>query len=359
MAMAPAAPGVAADARRADRSIAVAALVILLLGFSLLLWAIADVVLLIFAGVLLAVFLRGLAEALSQQSGLSDHAALGVVVLSVAAVLALGGVFLGGEAASQLEQLGPRLGEAWDKTLATIRDYDWGRTLLSEHNLRLLMPQNEEWLSHLGGVFTTTFGAVVGVFITVFIGLYGAADPGTYRRGFLALFPLGSRDRAGQMVDDVTHTLRWWLIGTFAKMTLVGLSVGIGLWLLDIPLALALGLIAFLFDFVPFVGPILAAGPALLVALATGPNEALYVCLLYLGVQAAENYVISPLIDQRSVHLPPAVAIASQVLLGALLGALGVVFATPLAASGIVLLRALYVEDEPAPPDAEERKDPA
>src|SRR5690606_34074050 len=106
-------------------------------------------------------------------------------------------------------------------------------------------------------------------------------------------------------------------------------------------------------------GPILAAGPALLVALATGPNEALYVCLLYLGVQAAENYVISPLIDQRSVHPPPAGAIASQVLLGALLGALGVVFATPLAASGIVLLRALYVEDEPAPPDAEERKDPA
>src|SRR5690554_2599627 len=126
--------------------------------------------------------------------------------------------------------------------------------------------------------------------------------------------------------------------------------------MLDIPLALALGLIAFLFDFVPFVGPILAAAPALLVALATGPNEALYVCLLYLGVQAAESYVISPLIDQRSVHLSPAVAIASQVLLGALLGALGVVFASPLAASGIVLLRDLYVEDPP-PSEEEEPED--
>ena len=353
MALAPASPGVAADARRADRSIVIATGVILLLGFGLLMWAIADVVLLIFAGTLLAVFLRGFTDVVRDASGLSDRLSLGIVVLLLATLLGLAGIFLGAETATQLEQLGPRMGEAWDKMLETLRSYDWGRTLLSERNLRLLMPE-EKWVAHLGGLFSTTVGAVAGLFITLFIGLYGAADPATYRNGLLALFPYRQRERAGELVDEVTHTLRWWLVGTFVKMSIVGSAVSLGLWMLDMPLALALGLIAFLLDFVPYLGPILAVLPALLVAMAMGPEQALHVALLYLGVQAAENYVISPLIDQRSVHLPPAVAIASQVLLGALLGALGVVFATPLAASGIVLLRTLYVEDDVAAPQETE-----
>ncbi|NMG65948.1 AI-2E family transporter [Azoarcus indigens] len=348
-ALGPAAPGVAADARRADRSIVVVGAVVLLVGFGLVMWAIADVVLLVFAGMLLAIFLRGFTDALRRATGLPDMVAFVAVVLALLALLALGGLFLGAEAATQFEQLGPRTREAWDKMLAAINSYEWGRALLNERNLRAMMPENQEWLTQLGGLFSTTVGAIGGFLIVVFIGLYGAADPGTYQRGFLALFPRGNRERASEVMDEVGHTLRWWLIGTFVKMTVVGVSVSIGLWLLGMPLALALGLIAFVLDFVPYIGPALAAFPALLVALAMSPTDALYVGLLYLGVQAAENYIVSPLVDLRSVDLPPALAIAAQVLLGALLGALGVVFATPLAATGMVLVRTLYVEpDEPA-----------
>ncbi|NMG36817.1 AI-2E family transporter [Azoarcus sp. TTM-91] len=347
-ALGPAAPGVAADARRADRSIVLVGAVVLLVGFGLVMWAIADVVLLVFAGMLLAIFLRGFTDALRRATGLPDMAAFVAVVLALLALLALGGLFLGAEAATQFEQLGPRTREAWDKMLAAINSYEWGRALLNERNLRAMMPENQEWLTQLGGLFSTTLGAIGGFLIVVFIGLYGAADPGTYQRGFLSLFPRSNRERASMVMDEVGHTMRWWLIGTFVKMTVVGVSVSIGLWLLGMPLALALGLIAFVLDFVPYIGPALAAFPALLVALAMSPTDALYVGLLYLGVQAAENYIVSPLVDLRSVDLPPALAIAAQVLLGALLGALGVVFATPLAATGMVLVRTLYVEADEA-----------
>jgi len=124
----------------------------------------------------------------------------------------------------------------------------------------------------------------------------------------------------------------------------VGVAATVGLSLLGIPLALALGLIAFLLEFVPYLGPFIGV-PAVLVALAAGPGDAAYVVLLYLGIHAAEGYVIAPLVDQRSVHLPPALGLVAQLLLGTLFGFLGLILAVPLAAFGMVLVQMLYVED--------------
>ncbi|NMG17095.1 AI-2E family transporter [Aromatoleum bremense] len=335
-----------ADARRADRSIVIVSMVLLIVVFGLLVWTIADVLLLVFAGILIGVFLRGLGDGVSALTGLSRRVSFGVVLATLAALLIVGGALLGNEMASQLEQLGPSLHLAWEKMLNGVYGYEWGRILFSERNLSAMLPEDGTWLTRLGGAFSMTIGAIAGLLIAVFIGLYGAAAPAVYRHGLLLLVPAHARSRAREVLDTVTMTMRWWLIGTFARMAVVGLSVTVGLWLLDIQLALALGLIAFVLDFVPYIGPILAALPALLVAIATGPADAFYVLLLYLAVQMAENYVVTPLIDQYSVHLPPALTISAQVLLGALLGALGVVFATPLTAIALVLVRMLYVEED-------------
>ncbi|CAL94379.1 AI-2E family transporter [Azoarcus olearius] len=357
-AVAPPTPGSAADARRADRSMVLVAVVVLLGSIGLLLWAIADVVLLVFAGALFALFLRGLVEPVARGARVTDTTALILVLGALGGLVVLGGVFLGGETATQLDELGPRLHEAWTQMQRGMREYQIGRALLAERDLTALVPQNAEWVERIGGLFSTTLGAIAGFFIVMFIGLYGAVSPQTYRDGLLYLVPRDSRERAAEVMDEVVDTLRNWLLGTFIKMVVVGTAVTIGLWLLDIPLALALGLIAFALEFAPYVGPVLAALPAVLVALALGPQQALSVVLLYLGVQAAENYVLSPLVDLRSVKLPPALTIAAQVLLGALLGALGVMFATPLTATGVVLVRMLYVEpDEPAPEAAAAAED--
>ena len=135
------------------------------------------------------------------------------------------------------------------------------------------------------------------------------------------------------------------MIGRVISMVVVGLAIGIGLWLLGVPLALALGSIAFLLDFIPFIGPLVAAVPALLVAFAISPTLAASVALLYGGVQLVEGYVLTPLIEQRSVRLPPALTIAAQVFFGVVTGALGVLFATPLTAAAVTLVQKLYVED--------------
>ncbi|KON82230.2 AI-2E family transporter [Azoarcus sp. PA01] len=335
-----------ADARRADRSIVIVSMVLLLVVFGLLVWTIADVLLLVFAGILVGVFLRGLSDGASALTGLSGKVSFGIVLATLAGVLVVGGALLGNEMATQLDQLGPSLHLAWEKLLNGVYRYEWGRILFSERNLSAMLPEDGTWLTRLGDVFSMTVGAIAGFLIAVFIGLYGAATPAVYRHGLLLLVPVNARTRAREVLDSVTTTMRWWLIGTFARMAVVGLSVTVGLWLLDIQLALALGLIAFVLDFVPYIGPILAALPALLVALAGGPSDALYVLLLFLAVQGAENYIVTPLIDQYSVHLPPALTISAQVLLGALLGPLGVVFATPLTAIALVLVRMLYVEED-------------
>jgi predicted PurR-regulated permease PerM len=90
---------------------------------------------------------------------------------------------------------------------------------------------------------------------------------------------------------------------------------------------------------------LLAAAPAVLLALADSPQQALIVALLYWGIQLFENYVITPLVQGRTVSLPPAVLIVAQVSLGVLLGGLGLLLATPVAVAGIVLVQALYLQD--------------
>ena len=111
------------------------------------------------------------------------------------------------------------------------------------------------------------------------------------------------------------------------------------------PLALTLGLLAGLLNFVPNFGPWIAAMPAVLIALLQGPRQALYVALLYLVLQALDGYVLTPLVDRRSVHLPPVLTITAQVLLGVAFGFIGILLASPLAAVALIVVKMLYVED--------------
>ena len=118
-----------------------------------------------------------------------------------------------------------------------------------------------------------------------------------------------------------------------------------GLRLLDIPLALVLGLIAGLLAFIPNIGPVLSAVPALLLAATQGWNTVFWVGAVYVGVQTLESYVITPLIQLEKVSLPPLLVIGFQMLFGVLFGILGLMLATPTSALTMTLTRDLYVED--------------
>ena len=129
-------------------------------------------------------------------------------------------------------------------------------------------------------------------------------------------------------------------------MTIVGILVGVGLWILGVPLALALGVWSGLVSFIPNIGPILSTVATAIVALdAGGPWLLLYTVLLHIGVQIVKSYVITPLIQKMAIAMPPALTLSAQAVNGTLFGVIGLAFATPLVALSILVLRQLYIGD--------------
>jgi predicted PurR-regulated permease PerM len=187
--------------------------------------------------------------------------------------------------------------------------------------------------------------AVAGVVVIVFLGLYMAIDPARYREGLLRLFPPRRRPRINEVLIEVGDTLWAWTLGRLAAMALIAIGSTAGLWMIGIPLPVTLGVIAGLLNSVPNLGPLIASIPPLLFGLQQGGNAALYVAAFYLALQVIESYLITPLIDQQQVRLPPALTLAAQLLLGMLAGFMGLLLATPLVAAAHVLVRELYVKD--------------
>jgi hypothetical protein len=151
--------------------------------------------------------------------------------------------------------------------------------------------------------------------------------------------------RAAELLDAIAHTLRLWLLGQLVAMVTVGTLATIALWVLDVPSPLALGLIAGLTEFIPILGPFMAAVPAILAALLVDPMKAVHVAIAYLVVQQVENHILQPLVQKEVVALPPLLTIFATVTFGLIFGPLGLLLATPLAVVALVAVRMLYVED--------------
>jgi predicted PurR-regulated permease PerM len=301
----------------------------------------ANVFLLAFGGILLAVLLYALAAALARRTGLGYGWSLATVLVVVSAAVISGGWFLAAEMVQQFRELQESL--SVKQLRSSLQQYPWASNLMDSISLEELWSQ-QRLISGMTGAFSSAIGALANLLIILFVGIYLAANPGLYRDGALQLIPPAQRGRFDRLLSRLRSTLSWWLVGRVINMAIVGVATTVGLMLLGAPLPFALGLIAFVFDFVPYIGPILSVVPALLVALSEGTNMALYVVALYVGVQTAESYLLTPIIQQRAVRLPPALLLLWQVLFGVLYGVLGIIFATPLLAVLLVTVKALYVE---------------
>ncbi len=329
--------------QRSVITVGITAIAVLLL---LLAWSAIDLLLLIFAGVLLAVFLRGLSDVVSTHTPLSAGWAMVVVVVALVAVIAVGGWLLAPLVANQVDQLSAEIPTAAGQLRQRVEHFRWGRRLLAQVPAPAdLAPRTGNLVSRVTGVFSTALGALVNSVIVLFTGLYVAAEPGLYRSGLVHLVPVAKRKRAQEILSAVAYALRSWEVGTLISMTVVGVLTWLGLWLLGVPLALTLGLIAGLLEFIPNLGPILSGVPAVLLALVQGPTQALYVVLLYLAIQTFESYLLTPLVQKHAVSLPPALTISVLALGGILFGFLGLLLAVPLAAAAMVAVKMIYVED--------------
>lgn len=330
-------------ARRTLIATGVVACVLLSLVF---LWYAADFLLLIFGGVLLSVLLQGFTRLVRRGTPLGQSWALLLVTLLFLALIGAVLWLISGRIGTQVEELRQQLPKAIESVSERLEHYEWLRPMV--HNL----PSAGEWLggnrgvlTRITGVASTTLGALLNVVLILIIGLYLAAQPELYTGGIKHLLPVRYRDRADDVLGVLDEALWRWLIGRVILMLLNGALTATGLWLLGSPLALTLGVLAGFLNFIPNFGPWIAAIPAVLLAFVQGPQQALYVALWYLVVQMLDGYVLTPMVDRRSVELPPVLTIAAQVLLGLFFGFLGILLASPLTAVFMLLVKMLYVED--------------
>jgi predicted PurR-regulated permease PerM len=159
--------------------------------------------------------------------------------------------------------------------------------------------------SFLSSAFSISISFLEALVVTVIGGFYLAAQPALYRSGLGKLFPRRMRDEANQTVDDIGVGLRLWLIGQLIRMLLVGGLVTAAVWFLGLPSPLALGVIAGLAEFVPYVGPLIAAVPAILVASTQGLDAVLWTVIAYLVIHQIEGNLIVPLIQRQLIYIPP------------------------------------------------------
>lgn len=307
------------------------------LALAAAIWFLSDVLLLTFAGVILAVLLRSISDPLTRKLGVSQGSALLLAGLVILAVVGSGFILFGSQIASQFDQLMQVLPAAADKVLA-----EFGFSRLQDLLTGTIV----------GNVLTTAYQwgtAIISVasalLFVIFTGIYLAVDPTTYRNGFLLLFPPRIQPQIRETVDDAGRALSLWVGGQLIAMLLVGVMTTVGLWLIGLQSAFALGFISGVADFVPIVGPIAAAIPGLLVASGQGFDMLLWTLAVYVIVQQIESNLILPIVVGNAVKIPPAVGLFAVIALGVLFGPLGVLFAYPLAVVADVAIRRLYVRE--------------
>jgi predicted PurR-regulated permease PerM len=203
----------------------------------------------------------------------------------------------------------------------------------------------------LGGVtgylfpfLSSTVAVIAGILAILFIAIYISIQPDLYRRGLMHLFPHRARRRADEVLRRMAIMLRRWLVTQLVAMLAVGMITTGVLLLLDVPAALALGVLAGLLEFVPIIGPIIASIPAIIMALVDSPQKALIVALAFIGIQQVESQIITPLLMKEGVHLPPVLTLVTQSVMAAVFGFIGLVVAVPLLATAMVPIKMLYVE---------------
>lgn len=317
------------------------AVVLALVTLALFLWKIAPVLMLAFAGIVLATAVRSAAEPLSDRFGLSRGWAV-TIVFALFLVLLVGGAYLfGKQIAHETTALWDAVKEAWDKVAEKLNETPAGSWIVEG----LGGASDPEAMSKVAKGTLFVFGGLADVILVLFLALYFAIDRTTYRNGFLLLLPEGARDRTGKAIDASGRALRLWLVGQLGAMLVVGALTAIGLWVAGVPMAIPLGILSGILDFVPFIGPLVAAVPGIMVAFSQGTDVALYATLVYIIVQFIEGNVVMPIAQKWAVEMPPVLGLLSIVAFGLVFGLIGVLFAMPLTVVMVVLIKKLWLPE--------------
>jgi predicted PurR-regulated permease PerM len=299
------------------------------------------------------VILRAFADVLARRTPLPERWALTaaglIIFIGFIGILALFGTQIRGQIALVSERL-PVAIDGFTREL--------GLGPVTDQLPEMLQGSGSSVVARLAGYGWVLLGGLADFLLVVVAGAFIAANPKVYRDGLVKLFPPSQHERIESSLDAVGKALKLWLGAQLMAMIFVGVATTVGVWLIGLPSAFALGLIAALLEFVPFIGPILGALPAVLIASTMDGTTVLWTVLLFIGIQQVESNLIFPMLGRRMVSLPPALALFAILAAGVLFGPLGLIFGFPMAVVAFVLVKKLYVretlgEETPVPGEKE------
>ena len=301
-----------------------------------------NILLIILASCLIAVFFHGLGDMIRRFTKMGHRLAVFVGVLIT--IVFLSGIFwfMGNTIQAQIAELNSDFPEMIDKAKASLSNSTVGSKILES----IEGFDEKRIMSTAKGVFNTSFGVIGDLYIIIFLGIFFTVDPSVYKEGIIKLTPSAGKKDARIVMDRMGVVLKGWLKGMLLAMFLISILTVIALTIFKIPLALTLAILAGIMNFIPNFGPLIAMIPAVLIGFTISVNMAIIIAITYLVIQTIESNVVTPMIQKKMINLPPALTILSQVLMGTMSGFLGILLATPLLAIIIVLVDELYVKKQ-------------
>ena len=294
------------------------------------LWQLTNILALLFGAILISTGLHAAARAVKRRTGMRETFAVIGVFITVMLVFCAAIWIFGSTTASQINEVIRVAPAGYQLVIDRLNEYSYGRQFLEQVRVANVLGATG-WatsaVTTIAGIITRGLGYAI---ITLIVAIYIAVQPDQYRHICLRLIPPTFRKRIDHLFDVTTNILQRWLIGQLVVMGVIGILSGLGLWALGIDAAFALGLMGGLLCFIPYVGAIMAAVPATLVALTQGPLHAVYVVVMYMAIHFVEGDFITPLVQAKATSFPPVLAILSTVAFGILFGPSGILLAAPL-----------------------------
>ncbi|MTV31675.1 HAD-IC family P-type ATPase [Rhodoblastus acidophilus] len=318
--------------------------IVVIAALAAAIWQLSDILILLFGAILLSIGLCAAARLIARYAHIPRSIALAVVfILGLSVFVAALWVF-GSTIAAQLNDVIKATPAGFKLFMAWIAQFPYAQKLL-EQVRGLNVMDATGWattaVTSVGGLLTRALAYGV---VALFVAIYLAAQPERYRHLCLRLTPPEQRPIAENFFDVTGQVLQRWLVGQLVVMATIGVLSGCGLWLLGIEAAFALGLMGGMLSFIPYVGAIMAAVPATLVALTQGPTYAASVVAMYVVVHFVEGNFITPMVQAEATAFPPVLAILSTVAFSVLFGPIGVLLAAPLTLVLLATIEVLYVQ---------------
>jgi predicted PurR-regulated permease PerM len=309
-------------------------------------WQVATAILILVAGLVFGVALDAGARLLGRVMKASHGVRLAIVCVLIILFVGAAAVWIGGSIADQAETMWATLTVQYERLALWLGSLGISVDADSVQSVIVEGVRSGGLTSFIGSIV----GAVTGLVLIIVFGVYIAAEPKLYARGLAWLTPRRHRVGMEVLFEHLGHTMRRWVAGRLAAMTIDGLLSGIGLALVGVPLAGLLGLLSFLLAFIPNIGAAIAGVLMVTIGLSAGTTTGLAAFAVYVVVQFVEANLLTPYIERRVVDLAPAVVLGVQLLFGALFGIMGLAMADPIVAMARVVLEHRGAKADPKEP---------